>query len=112
EVPSVENGLLAEDLTSVTLTLMPGVTWSDGEPLTAEDIKFTVEWVQDAANNAVNQATYEVIAGVEVIDDLTAKVSFSNTNPFWFDPFTGTTTGYVYPKHVLEAGEDAHQAFL
>ena len=45
EVPSVENGMLAEDLTSVTYTLLDGVTWSDGEPLTAEDVVFTWEWI-------------------------------------------------------------------
>jgi peptide/nickel transport system substrate-binding protein len=27
-------------------------------------------------------------------------------------PFTGTSTGYVYPKHVLEGGREAHDAFL
>src|SRR5690606_2363383 len=38
EVPAVENGLLAEDLSSVTFTLQEGVTWSDGEPFTSRDI--------------------------------------------------------------------------
>src|SRR5699024_2972865 len=52
EVPSVENGLLAEDLTSVTYNLLPDVTWSDGEPFTAEDVKFTWEYAVDD-NNAV-----------------------------------------------------------
>ncbi len=33
EVPTVENGLLAEDLKSVTYKLLDGVTWADGEPL-------------------------------------------------------------------------------
>src|SRR5699024_921508 len=42
EVPTVENGLLAEDLTEVTLKLLPDVTWSDGEAFTAEDVQFTV----------------------------------------------------------------------
>ncbi len=41
EVPTVENGLLAEDLKSVTYKLLDGVTWADGEPLTADDVLFT-----------------------------------------------------------------------
>ncbi len=45
EVPTVENGLLAEDLKSVTYKLLDGVTWADGEPLTADDVVFTWEWV-------------------------------------------------------------------
>jgi peptide/nickel transport system substrate-binding protein len=112
EVPSVENGLLAEDLSEVTLNLLPDVLWSDGEPFTANDVAFTVEWVKDAANNSVNIGIFESIDTVEVIDDLTAKVTFTGPNPFWFDPFAGTSTGFVYPKHVLESGPEAHDAFL
>jgi peptide/nickel transport system substrate-binding protein len=112
EVPSVENGLLAEDLTEMTLNLLPDVLWSDGEPFTAEDVKFTVEWVQDAANNSTNIEVFESIDTVEVVDELTAKVTFTGPNPFWFDPFTGTSTGFVYPKHILEASPEAHDAFL
>lgn len=41
DVPTVENGLLSQDLTEVTLTLLPDVVWSDGTPFTAEDVKFT-----------------------------------------------------------------------
>ena len=112
EVPSVENGQLAEDLSELTLTLLPDVKWSDGEPFTAEDVKFTVEWVQNPDNNSTNIGIFESIKSVEVVDDLTAKVTFTGPNPFWFDPFTGTSTGFVYPKHVLEGGKEAHDAFL
>jgi peptide/nickel transport system substrate-binding protein len=112
EVPSVENGGLKEDLTEVTLKLMEGVLWSDGEPFTAEDVKFTVEWVKNPDNNSTNQNSFEAIESVEVIDELTAKVTFTGPNPIWFDPFTGTSTGFVYPKHVLEGGKEAHDAFL
>src|SRR5690606_12962318 len=37
EVPSVEAGTLAEDLTSATFTLREGVVWHDGEPFTSRD---------------------------------------------------------------------------
>lgn len=112
EVPSVENGLLAEDLSEVTLKLIPDVVWSDGEPLTADDIAFTIDWVLDPVNNSTNRNAYEAIENVEVVDELTAKVTFNGPNPFWFDPFAGTTTGFVYPKHILEGGPEKHESFL
>ncbi|HLU35613.1 MAG TPA: peptide ABC transporter substrate-binding protein [Thermomicrobiales bacterium] len=112
DVPTVENGLLSQDLTEVTLTLLPDVVWSDGTPFTAEDVKFTVEWVQNPDNSSVNFTQFEPISSVEVIDELTALVTFSASNPFWMTPFTGTSTGYVYPKHILEGGREAHDAFL
>ena len=110
EIPTIENGLLAQDLTSVTLKLLPGITWSDGEPLTADDVAFTTEWVKDPANNSVNQGVFAAIASTEVVDDLTITVNFTDTNPFWFDPFTGIVTGTVYPRHIIEA--TGHDAFM
>ena len=112
EVPSVENGLLSADSKSVTFKLLPDVTWSDGEPLTAEDVKFTWEWVTDTANASTNQGLFEPIDSIEVVDDLTAKVTFKTPTPIWFVPFTSSTAGTVYPAHVLkDGGEEAHNAF-
>lgn len=111
EVPSVEAGSLAEDLTSATLTLLPDLMWSDGEPVTADDIKFTVEWVQDPANSSSNRTTYSSIKAVEVVDAQTAKVTYTGPSPLWYEPFVSYVTGAIYPKHIFEAGEDAAANF-
>lgn len=111
EMPSVENGQLAEDLTWVELRLLPEVLWSDGEPFTADDVAFTIDWVLDVDNNAVTFSSYESIESYEVIDELTIRVNFESSNPFWFDPFAGTSTGFVYPRHVLEI-EGSHDDFV
>lgn len=110
EIPTVENGLLADDLRSVTFQLLPDVVWSDGEPFTAEDVAFTIDWVKNRDNNSVNQRVFAPIESAEVVDDHTVTVHFAETNPFWFDPFTGIATGAVYPKHVLETGD--HNMFM
>jgi peptide/nickel transport system substrate-binding protein len=116
EVPTVENGLLAEDLTSVTYNLLEGVTWSDGTPFTANDVRFTWEWTVDAdgtyASNSVNQTVAETIADVEVVDDLTVTVRFNGPNPLWFENHAGTSTGFVYPQHILGEDPAALDAFL
>lgn len=112
EVPSQENGGINEDFTEVTLKLLPGLLWSDGEPFTADDVVFTIDWVKNPDNASVNINVYQPIESAEAVDDLTVKVTFAEPNPFWFDPFAGTSTGFVYPKHVLEAGKEAHDAFL
>lgn len=112
QVPSVENGQLAKDLTSVTFTLIPGVLWSDGTPFTAADVEFTWKWNVDEVNASSNIGTFQTIKSIEVVDDTTAKVTFTSANPFWFAPFTGTSTGFVLPKHVLEGGgESGNSAF-
>ncbi len=104
EVPSVENGLLAEDSSSVTFNLLEGVTWSDGEPFTANDVVFTWEWVTDPASATNTAEIWGDIASLEAIDDLTIKATFNNPTPLWFVPFTNNGVGSIYPQHILAEG--------
>ena len=105
QVPSVANGDLAEDLTSVTFRLKEGVLWSDGEPLTANDIAFTIDWALDEANAVTSYSFYETIDSTEVVDDLTITITFKAPNPTWADAYTGMGAGLVLPKHILEGAD-------
>ncbi|HWV23774.1 MAG TPA: peptide ABC transporter substrate-binding protein [Thermomicrobiales bacterium] len=112
EVPSFENGLLAEDLSSVTFHLLPDVTWSDGEPFTSADVRFTWEWVMNPENASVNTDVFGKIASIETPDEQTAVITFSDSNPLWYASFTGNSQGSVLPEHVLkDGGTDANTAF-
>jgi peptide/nickel transport system substrate-binding protein len=99
EVPTLENGGLAEDLSSVTYKLLPDVVWSDGEPFTAKDVKFTFDWISVPENAAVSANLYANVDSVEVIDDLTAKVNFKIPALAWYIPFSGTFGGSIIPGH-------------
>ena len=43
-IPTVENGGISADLTTITWKLKPGLLWSDGTPVTSADAKFTWEY--------------------------------------------------------------------
>lgn len=105
QVPSVANGDLAEDLTSVTYRLKEGLVWSDGEPVTAEDIAFTVDWNLTVENSSTLFNIFEPIESVEVVDDLTATLTFSAPNPSWADSMTGMGSSVILPKHILEGAD-------
>lgn len=107
QVPSTANGDLAEDLTWVVFRLKEGVLWSDGEPFTAEDVAFTVEWALNKDNAAVLFNMYDNVAETEIIDDLTVKFTFKNPNPTWADFMTGMGSTVVLPKHVLDGADQA-----
>jgi peptide/nickel transport system substrate-binding protein len=111
EIPSVENGLLAADLTSVTYNLLEGVLWSDGEPFTAADVAFTHKWITDPANGSVNAALYAPIASVDAIDDLTVRLNFSTPQIGWYSFFASTVNGAVYPAHAFTDGTASNDAF-
>ncbi|HYI15417.1 MAG TPA: peptide ABC transporter substrate-binding protein [Thermomicrobiales bacterium] len=100
EIPSIENGDVAEDGMSVTWRLREGVTWHDGEPFTSADVAFTYEFAThpDAATTTV--ANYATIESIETPDDYTIVINFSEPTPNWFTPFTGIY-GYIIPEHIL-----------
>lgn len=108
EVPSLENGLLSEDLSTVTFNLLPDVVWSDGTPFTANDVKFTWEWNINPENQSIDQVSWEVVSNIEVVDDLTCVVTFDPPTYGWFQPF-GSNIGAIYPAHFWEGSTDVAQ---
>jgi peptide/nickel transport system substrate-binding protein len=52
-------------------------------------------------NAGVNFTTYQPIANIEAVDDLTAKVTFASPQAAWFIPFASATGG-IYPGHLWE----------
>ncbi len=89
EIPTVANGGVSEDLTSITWKIKPGILWSDGTPLTANDVKFTAEYCMHPEGGCAQLGKYEGVSSVEVIDDLTVKVNFSQPTPVPYGPFMG-----------------------
>ncbi|HIK45800.1 MAG TPA: peptide ABC transporter substrate-binding protein, partial [Leptolyngbyaceae cyanobacterium M65_K2018_010] len=101
EEPTLENGGVAADGTSVTWKLKEGVLWSDGTPFTAQDVVFTYEFITNPEVATTNAGTYESIASVEALDDTTVKITFKEPNPAWYLVFTGTE-GMILPQHKFQ----------
>jgi peptide/nickel transport system substrate-binding protein len=101
ELPSVENGGVARDGTSVVWRLKKGVTWHDGKPFSADDVVFNWEYAADPATSAWTLATYRDIERVDKLDTHTVKVVFKRPTPFWADAFCGAR-GMILPRHVFE----------
>ncbi|NYT37414.1 peptide ABC transporter substrate-binding protein [Allopusillimonas soli] len=99
EIPSLENGGVSPDATSVTWKLKPGVKWHDGKPFTADDVVFNWQYATDPASATITIGSYKD-ATVEKVDDLTVRVSFSKPTPFWADAFVGVV-GMIIPKHLF-----------
>ena len=105
ELPDLEKDTLSQDGKTVTWKLKPGVKWHDGQPLTADDLIFTWQYVTDPATAAVSIGTYKDMTA-EKVDDLTVRVHFEKPTPFWANPFVGQR-GNIIPKHLFEAYKGA-----
>jgi peptide/nickel transport system substrate-binding protein len=102
EVPSIDNGGLAKDLTWVIWKLKRGAQWHDGKSVTADDVVFNWEYVSDPATAAVTSGSYREIARIDKIDSHTVKLVFAKPQPFWADAFCGPR-GMLIPKHLFDS---------
>lgn len=90
-----------EEALTYTFHLEENVTWHDGEPFTAEDVKFTFEAIMDEENASENAPNYEEVTSIEAVDDYTVVFHLSEKNTAFLEYMTMA----IMPKHLLE-GED------
>jgi len=104
EVPTSDNGGVSADGLTITWKLKDCLFWSDGEPLTSADVKFTWDAIMDPGNAVMSRSGYEKIASIETPDDSTVVITFSELYPGWQTLFTQgpNNSGAILPKHVLE----------
>jgi peptide/nickel transport system substrate-binding protein len=108
EVPTLENGgvvLRPDGGMDVTWHLRPGVTWHDGVPFTAADVKFTVDAINDPGYNPESTDGFDRIASVDTPDSLTAVVHYTEV----YAPYALQFIRGTLPRHVL-AGRDIDRA--
>ena len=95
-----KNGGVAADGKSVVWKLKRGVKWSDGQAFTAKDVVFTYNFITNPDVKSTSRESYKQVAGVEVVDDYTVKVTFKDVDPSWYLPFVGVK-GMIIPEHVF-----------
>lgn len=104
----------SEDYTVWTFTIGDNVNWHDGEPVTAEDWAFSYEVIGHAdydgprygsdftiieGMEAFNAGEAEEISGIEVIDEKTLEITYTNPTP---SLLAGGIWTYAMPKHIFE----------
>jgi peptide/nickel transport system substrate-binding protein len=89
EVPTVANGGVSADLTSITWKIQPGILWSDGTPFTSADVKFTWEYCTHPEGGCAQLTKFDGVTAVDTPDDLTVVVKFDKPTPFPYGPFVG-----------------------
>ncbi|MCU0907880.1 MAG: peptide ABC transporter substrate-binding protein [Rhodobacteraceae bacterium] len=89
DIPTVQNGGVSEDLTTITWKLKPGLLWSDGTAVTANDAVFTWQYCTAEGGGCAQGAKFAGVANVEAVDELTVKVTFAGPTPYPYNPFVG-----------------------
>jgi ABC-type transport system substrate-binding protein len=107
---------VSEDATSYTFQLYEGITFTDGEPFTTDDVRFTFERAIIPATGSVwrggfleiqgaeeySEETEEGVSGIETPDDLTITFNLVEPNALFLLTICRTGGFGILPKHVLE----------
>lgn len=105
------NGKLIPDLAESVSVSDDGLTyvfkikasafWSDGQPVTSDDVEFTIQKAQDSALKSPRRASWEGITVLKNGDkEVTMKLRQS------YSPFLENTTMGILPKHIWQSIED------
>jgi peptide/nickel transport system substrate-binding protein len=94
---------VSDDHLRITIRLRKDLKWHDGVPITARDVKFTMDKIKDPAVPALNKEGYfDKLDRIEVPDDYTAIF-------VWKEPYAPSlyaiTQLWPIPQHVYGEGD-------
>lgn len=115
---------MSDDATTATLVVADGVEWSDGTPMSADDIAMSLQLYLDLniSNRAIRiggvlgqqefaDGETDSIEGITVVDDLTVTVELENPDAAWLPNIAAQAEDLpVLPHHVL--GDVPHEEIL
>lgn len=87
----------SEDGRTWTVHLRDGLKWSDGQPITADDVIFTIDLIQSKDVNTIYKSNFEK---VKVSTDESGAIVFQLAAPY--ADFTSALEVPIVPKHILQ----------
>lgn len=101
-VPTVANGGVSSDLTTITWKLKEGLKWSDGSDVTSADVVFSWKYCTHPEGGCAQNEKYNDVKSVEALDTRTVKVTFGVSKPFPYGPFVGAQAPIIQAKQFAD----------
>ena len=95
-----EKYTISEDGLTFTFYLRKDMKWSDGQPITAQDFKWTYDQIIDPENEFPYLSQLDFINSYEALDDYTLQIKIKEI----YAPALGQMSGLItpLPKHIWE----------
>lgn len=93
---------VSEDGLAVTLHLQPDATFHDGEPITSEDVAFSVDIIKEYHPF---KSMFAPVTSVDTPDEHTAVLNLSSPHPALMLAMSGQLMSII-PKHIYGDGQD------
>jgi peptide/nickel transport system substrate-binding protein len=103
EIPEISNGGVTNGPFTVTWKLKKAAVWSDGKPITADDVKFTFDTIMSDKWKILSKSGYEDVEKCEVVDEKTVKFTYKKMVASYREWLSASYC--ILPKHALE-GKD------
>lgn len=103
EVPTVANGGISADGLKWKIKLREGVTWHDGKPFTAEDVKFTIELLVNPKFNSWRHSGHDLVKDLTVVSP--TEITWTMSKPY--APYASILAStFITPKHAFDGQAD------
>lgn len=89
---------ISEDGKTYTVKLKKTAKWSDGQPVTADDVIFTIDTIRNPEVGAPGISLYDKVDKTEKVDEYTVKITLKQV----YAPFQYTLNSEVVPAHILK----------
>lgn len=111
DVPSLTNGGISKDGLTITYHLRKDAKWSDGLPVTSQDVKWSWQAIVNPNDNVISRHGYDIVRSIETPDDRTAVVHLKERfAPFVNTFFAESDQPYALaPAHVLSKYPNINQ---
>lgn len=111
EIPSRANGGVSADGRTITYHLRHNVRFSDGQPLTADDVVFTWQADLNPNNNVPYHFPYDLASSVVAKDRYTVVAHLKKPSaPFLAIFMRCGAQGAIVPRHILGGLHDVNRA--
>ena len=103
QVPTLENGGISKDGLTITYHLREGVTWQDGAPFDARDVRFSWQAIMKPDNNVASRTGYDRVRDVQIVDPHTVRFVLKEPYAPAVDTFFAPSAGPIalLPAHLL-----------
>ncbi|MCE5168989.1 ABC transporter substrate-binding protein [Paenibacillus profundus] len=89
---------ISEDGKTYTVKLKPEAKWTDGTPVTADDIIFTINATRNPEVGSPGISAYDKVDSIEKVDEHTAKIQLKQV----YAPFIYSLILTLAPSHILK----------
>jgi peptide/nickel transport system substrate-binding protein len=106
-----ESWAISSDGRVYTFRIRKGVRFHNGQELTADDVKYSIDYTMDAKNGAYGYETLSIISRADTLDKHTLRVTLKKPSPAFISALADMQSFPVVPKGSLPEGAEKIKTF-